>query len=190
MWGWGPNQGPACHVGEIETSRIRQSPGTVLKPVRAGDTCRAPVQERSGEGEMAHVCAHLHVTCPHPPVGQGSPADLTRWLGKECTVVSAQRGGGGWHCRSWSLECSRLAPPVTPRSVGCSALLVSGLTEPRASPRAPRPAGWAGAVCLLEISSLVQLSGCQLLLDSATGVSPGLEKKAGHSLALLNPIWR
>lgn len=32
--------------------------------------------------------------------------------------------------------------------------------------------GWAGLVCLLKTSSLVQLVGCQLLLDSATGELP------------------
>lgn len=92
-------------------------------------------------------------------------------------------GAGAWNVPDWHLLS------LTDLWAG-SELLVSGLTELRAGPRAPRPAGWAGLVCLLEISSLVQLSGCQLLLDSATGVSPGLEKKAGHSLALLNPIWR
>lgn len=99
----------------------------------------------------------------------------------------------GW----WWVALSELEPGMVQTGTSChsqtpvtgSELLVSGLTELRAAPRAPRPAGWAGMVCLLEISSSVQLSGCQLLLDSATGVSPGLEKKAGHSLALLNPIW-
>ena len=142
-----------CSVGELETSRTKRSPGSVLEPVPAGAHVQDPLQPRREGGEMTHGCTY-HLTQGHLPGLPGSPATPTiqaaagAWWPLPSWVADGTFGAGAWNVPDW---CLALLCPWA----GCGPFAVTEEAwGTQQGPWAQWPAGWVELVHLLKIASL------------------------------------